>query len=124
MEEFQVHHANGGRYVERGVLRCVVGNVDTSTLDTGIRGSRLGKAERLLIVGMDSILLHGHVDMDVMLCDRHEVTVGRQKRTSYVLSRLCLGASCYSHLIRADHPIHSGCRVSFYKYQAVSLHMA
>lgn len=26
MEEFQVHHANGGRYVECSVLRCVIGN--------------------------------------------------------------------------------------------------
>jgi len=37
MEEFQIYHANGGRYVQRGVLRCVVGNIDTLMLEKGYR---------------------------------------------------------------------------------------
>jgi len=86
MEEFQVHHANGGRYVERDILRCVV--------------------------GVDPVLLHGHLDMDVVLRGGHEVAAGRQKRTSCVLSCPGLGASRCSHHVRAGYSVYSGCKLS------------
>lgn len=110
MEEFQIHHANEGRHVERNFLRCVIGNVDTPMLDIARKFTGL---KDCLIVGMDPILLHGHMDMDVVLCGGHEVTTGRQKRTSYVLSHLGLGASCNFHCVWIDNSVHSGRKVRF-----------
>lgn len=108
MEEFQVHHADGGRYAECDILCLVVGNVDVFTLQIRIRG----KTEKSLLVGMDPVLLHGHVDMDIVLRGRYEATAGRQERMSRVLSHLGLDASCHSHLVWADHSVHSGRKVS------------
>lgn len=111
MEEFQVHHADGRRYAERGILRLVVGNVDAPMLDRDSRRVR-GKTERSLLVGVDPILLHGYMDMDVVLCGGYEAAAGRQERPSRVLSHLGLGASCRSHLVWTDYSVHSRCKVS------------
>lgn len=74
MEEFQVYHANGERYVECNFLRIIVGNVDTFTPDTSTCRTL---QKELLLVGVDTIFLHGYMDMDVVLCSGHEVVVRR-----------------------------------------------
>lgn len=96
------------------VVFCAVLSVTLTVLqfDTATRNFA-GELRDRLLVGMDPVLLHGHMDMDLVLRGRHEVTIGRQKRTSCVLSFLGLGASRNSHYVRADHSVHSGCKVRF-----------
>ena len=54
---------------------------------------------------MDTVFLHGNLDMDSVLRDRHETVTWRKNWTSPLVPHVCLDLSSYSHRIRSYNPI-------------------